>query len=121
MMRDFTYIDDIIEGVYRTSELIAAPNPQWAGETPDPSTSNAPYRIYNIGNNQPVKLERFIEVIEQALGIPAKKNYLPMQLGDVAQTYADIDALSQAVGFRPSTPIETGVQRFVDWYREYYG
>jgi UDP-glucuronate 4-epimerase len=120
MMRDFTYIDDIIEGVYRTSEAIAEPNPQWSGQTPDPSTSTAPYRIYNIGNNQPVKLERFIEVIEQALGMQAKKNYLPMQMGDVAETYADIDALSQAVGFRPGTPIETGVQRFVDWYREYY-
>jgi UDP-glucuronate 4-epimerase len=120
MMRDFTYIDDIVEGVYRTSEAIAAANPQWSGQTPDPSTSMAPYRIYNIGNNQPVKLERFIEVIEQALGMQAKKNYLPMQMGDVAETYADIDALSQAVGFRPGTPIETGVQRFVDWYREYY-
>ncbi len=119
-MRDFTYIDDIVEGVYRTSEAIAAANPQWSGQTPDPSTSMAPYRIYNIGNNQPVKLERFIEVIEQALGMQAKKNYLPMQMGDVAETYADIDALSQAVGFRPGTPIETGVQRFVDWYREYY-
>lgn len=121
MMRDFTYIDDIVEGVYRTSETIAAPDPHWSGETPDPSTSGAPYRIYNIGNNQPVKLERFIEVIEQALGMQAKKNYLPMQLGDVVETYADIDALSQAVGFRPNTAIETGVQRFVDWYREYYG
>jgi len=121
MMRDFTYIDDIVEGVYRTSEAIAAPNEEWSGESPDPSTSAAPYRIYNIGNNQPVNLQRFIEVIEQALGMQAKKNYLPMQMGDVAQTYADIDALSQAVGFRPNTPIETGIQRFVDWYREYYG
>jgi len=120
MMRDFTYIDDIVEGVYRTSESIAQPDPDWSGKNPDPSTSDAPYRIYNIGNNQPVKLRRFIEVIESSLGITAKKNYLPMQPGDVTSTYADIDALSQAVGFRPKTPIETGIMRFIQWYREYY-
>lgn len=121
MSRDFTYIDDIVEGIYRTSETIAEPNPDWSGKAPDPSTSNAPYRLYNIGNNQPVPLGRFIEIIEQQLGIEAKKNYLPMQLGDVEQTYANIDALQQAVGFHPQTPIEVGVARFIDWYREYYG
>ncbi len=121
MSRDFTYIDDIVEGIYRTSETIAEPNPAWSGKAPDPSTSNAPYRLYNIGNNQPVPLGRFIEIIEQKLGIEAKKNYLPMQLGDVEQTYANIDALQQAVGFHPQTPIEVGVARFIDWYREYYG
>lgn len=120
MMRDFTYIDDIVEGVYRTSEAIAEPDPRWSGEHPDPSTSNAPYRIYNIGNHQPVPLGRFIEIIEQKLGLEAKKNYLPMQLGDVVQTYADIDSLQQAVGFRPETPLEIGVGRFIDWYRDYY-
>ncbi len=120
MMRDFTYIDDIVEGIYRTSDSIAQPNPDWSGMSPDPSTSNAPYRIYNIGNNQPVPLGRFIEIIEQKLGIEAQKNYLPMQLGDVEQTYANIDALQQAVGFRPETPIEVGIGRFIDWYREYY-
>ncbi len=121
MMRDFTYIDDIVEGIYRTSETIAEPNADWSGKDPDPSTSNAPYRIYNIGNNQPVALGRFIEVVEQKLGVEAKKNYLPMQLGDVEQTYANIDALQQAVGFHPETPIEVGVERFVDWYRDYHG
>jgi UDP-glucuronate 4-epimerase len=121
MMRDFTYIDDIVEGVYRTSQAIAEPNPQWSGQHPDPSTSSAPYRIYNIGNNQPVSLGRFIEIIEQKLGIQAKQNHLPMQPGDVAQTYANIDALQNAVGFRPETPLEVGVGRFIDWYRQYYG
>jgi UDP-glucuronate 4-epimerase len=120
MMRDFTYIDDIVEGIDRTSQQIASPCDQWSAEAPDPSTSKAPYRIYNIGNNQPVQLAHFIEVIERKLGTRAKKNYLPMQPGDVAQTYADIDALQQAVGFRPSTPIEDGIERFIDWYRDYY-
>lgn len=120
MRRDFTYIDDIVEGVDRTSQQIAAPDATWNSEDPNPSTSSAPYRVYNIGNNQPVELSRFIEVIEQALGIKAKRNLLPMQPGDVPATFADIDALEAAVGFRPSTPIETGVQRFIDWYRQYY-
>jgi len=120
MMRDFTFIDDIVEGIYRTSQTIAAPNPAWSGMTPDPSTSRAPYRVYNIGNNQPVSLERFIEVIEAELGMKAVKNYLPMQPGDVAETYADIEALSQAVGFRPATSIETGVKAFIQWYRSYF-
>jgi UDP-glucuronate 4-epimerase len=120
MRRDFTYIDDIVEGVDRTSQQIAAPDASWNSEDPNPSTSSAPYRVYNIGNNQPVELSRFIEVIEQALGMKAKRNLLPMQPGDVPATFADIDALEAAVGFRPSTPIETGVQRFIDWYRQYY-
>jgi UDP-glucuronate 4-epimerase len=121
MRRDFTYIDDIVEGIWRTSDQIAAPSESWSAEHPDPATSSAPYRVYNIGNNQPVSLERFISVIEQALGRQAQKTYLPMQAGDVTETYADIEALQQAVGFRPETPIEVGVGRFIDWYRGYYG
>ncbi len=121
MRRDFTYIDDIVEGIWRTSKQIAAPSPNWSAEHPDPSTSSAPYRVYNIGNNQPVSLEHFISVIETHLGIPAKKTYLQMQAGDVTETYADIDALQQAVGFRPETPIEVGIGKFIDWYRGYYG
>lgn len=121
MQRDFTYIDDIVEGVDRTSQQIAQPDPTWNSDEPNPSTSSAPYRVYNIGNHQPVKLSYFIEVIEKALGKKAQQKLLPMQPGDVPATYADIDALEAAVGFRPSTPIETGVQRFIDWYREYYG
>ena len=120
MRRDFTYIDDIVEGVDRTSDLIASPDPDWTADAPNSSTSAAPYRIYNIGNNQPVELSRFIEVIEQAIGKQAEKNMLPMQPGDVPATYADIEALEQAVRFRPSTSIEEGVRRFVQWYRDYY-
>ncbi len=120
MRRDFTYIDDIVEGVDRTSQQIAAPDPNWDSDRPNPSTSTAPYRIYNIGNNQPVELSRFIEVIEQAVGKRAEKKLLPMQPGDVPATFADIDALEAAVGFRPATSIEQGVGRFVQWYRQYY-
>lgn len=120
MRRDFTYIDDIVEGVDRTSQQIAAPDPDWNSEEPNPSTSAAPYRVYNIGNNSPVELSTFIEAIEKALGMTAQKNLLPMQPGDVPATYADIEALEKAVGFRPATPIETGVARFVQWYREYF-
>lgn len=120
MRRDFTYIDDIVQGVFRTAEKIAEPNQDWSGDKPDPGTSKAPYRLYNIGNNQPVELSRFIEVIEQAVGKEAKKNLLPMQPGDVPATYADIEALEEAAGFRPATTIEAGVAKFVDWYREYY-
>lgn len=121
MSRDFTYIDDIIEGVYRTSQRIATAGENWSGENPDAATSAAPYRVYNIGNNRPVSLERFIGVIEEKLGRKAVRNLLPMQPGDVPETYADIDALEQAVGFRPETSIEVGVGRFIDWYRGYYG
>ena len=118
--RDFTYIDDIAEGVVRTADLIAAPNPAWSGEAPDPATSLAPYRLYNIGNNNPVELMRVIECLEDALGEKAERRYLPLQPGDVPATYADVEALSQAVGFRPRTRIEDGIARFVAWYRDFY-
>lgn len=121
MRRDFTFIDDIVEGVVRTLDHTAAPNPQWNGNHPDPGTSTAPYRLYNIGNNNPVELLHLIEVLENALGRKADKNYLPMQPGDVPATYADVDDLSRDVGFRPATSIEEGVARFVAWYRDYFG
>ncbi|TYO96121.1 UDP-glucuronate 4-epimerase [Geothermobacter ehrlichii] len=121
MRRDFTYIDDIIEGVVRIVDRVAEPNPDWSGDHPDPGTSAAPYRNYNIGNNSPVELMHLIATLEQALGREAKKEFLPMQPGDVPATCADVDDLVRDVGFRPDTPIEVGVQRFVDWYREYYG
>jgi UDP-glucuronate 4-epimerase len=119
--RDFTYIDDIVAGVIRTLDKIPSPNPEWSGDEPDSATSYAPYRLYNIGNNQPVELMHYIEVLEGCLGKKAIKNFLPMQKGDVPATYADIDALMRDVGFRPNTPIETGIANFVAWYREYYG
>jgi UDP-glucuronate 4-epimerase len=118
--RDFTYVDDIVEGVVRAADRIAQPNPKWSGEHPDPGTSRAPYRLYNIGNNQPVELMRYIEVIEEALGKKAVKNLLPMQPGDVPDTYADIDDLERDAGYRPSTPVEVGVRRFVEWYLDFY-
>lgn len=121
MRRDFTYIDDIVEGVVRVMAKPAAPDPEWSGERPDPATSHAPHRVYNIGNNRPVELGHLIAVLEKALGRSAVKNLLPMQPGDVPATYADIDDLEAAVGFRPRTSIEEGVRRFVDWYRTYYG
>ena len=120
MRRDFTYIDDIVEGIVRVSDRIAAPNPEWNGDSPDPATSRAPYRIYNIGNNQPVELLRFIEIIENKIGRPAVKEMLPMQPGDVPATYADVDDLMRDTGFAPATPLETGISNFIDWYREYY-
>ncbi len=120
MRRDFTYIDDIIEGVVRTMDHTAQPNPQWSGDAPDSATSRAPYRLYNIGNNQPVELMHLIAVLEQRLGRTAAKNLLPMQPGDVPATFADVDDLTRDVGFKPATPIETGVARFVEWYRSYY-
>lgn len=119
--RDFTYIDDIVEGVVRTLDRVATPNPVWNGDTPDPGTSRAPYRLYNIGNHQPVELMRFIEVLEECLGRQAEKNYLPMQDGDVPATYADVDDLMRDVGYAPKTPIETGIANFVAWYKDYYG
>ncbi|NPU83499.1 MAG: NAD-dependent epimerase [Syntrophaceae bacterium] len=121
MKRDFTFIDDIVEGVIRVADRIPAPNPKWTGKAPDPASSFAPWRLYNIGNNNPVELLHFIEVIEKALGREARKNFLPMQPGDVSETYADVDDLMADVGFRPATSIETGVARFIDWYRGYYG
>ncbi|MBW6510030.1 MAG: NAD-dependent epimerase [Desulfuromonadales bacterium] len=120
MRRDFTYIDDIVEGVVRTLDHTATANPQWDGATPDPGTSAAPYRLYNIGNNNPVELMYLIKVLEEKLGVEAQKNWLPLQPGDVPATYADVDALSADVGFKPATPIEVGVERFVTWYREFY-
>jgi UDP-glucuronate 4-epimerase len=118
--RDFTYIDDIVDGVIATLDKIAAPNPEWDSATPDPASSNAPYRLYNIGNNQPVELMYFIECIERAVGKKATKNLLPAQPGDVARTYADVDALAADIGFQPRTPIEEGIRRFVEWYTEFY-
>jgi UDP-glucuronate 4-epimerase len=118
--RDFTYIDDIVEGVIRTLDNVAAPNPNWTGDAPDSATSNSPYRLYNIGNNQPVELMKYIETIENCLGKKAQKNFLPLQPGDVPATFADIDDLARDVGYRPATPIETGIARFIEWYRDYY-
>lgn len=119
--RDFTYIDDIVEGVLRSADKVAEPNGSWSGDHPDPATSAAPYRVYNIGNNNPVELMQFIACIEKAVGREAKKNFLPIQPGDVPKTYANVDALVDDVGFKPSTPIEVGIPRFVEWYRSYYG
>jgi UDP-glucuronate 4-epimerase len=119
--RDFTYIDDIVEGVLRTADRVPQPNPSWDSANPDPATSSAPYRIYNIGNHSPVALMDFIGVLEQALGREAKKNFLPMQPGDVPETFANVDDLVADVGFAPATPLKDGVGRFVNWYRGYYG
>jgi UDP-glucuronate 4-epimerase len=119
--RDFTYVDDIAEGVVRTLERIAGPDPNWNGNAPDPATSFAPFRLYNIGNHRPVQLMRYIEVIEECLGRKAQMNLLPLQPGDVPDTFADIDDLVQDVGYRPATPIEVGVKNFVDWFCDYYG
>ncbi len=120
MQRDFTYIDDIAEGVIRVLEHPATPDPNWDSNTPDPGSSPAPYRLYNIGNNNTVELGHFIEVLESCLGVTAQKEYLPLQPGDVVATYANIDALIEDVKFSPNTALETGIQRFVDWYKSYY-
>ena len=120
MQRDFTYVDDIVEGVLRVVDKVAQPNSSWGGDSPDPGTSYAPYKIYNIGNNNPVQLSYLIEVIENSLGIVAQKNFMPMQAGDVPATFADIDDLINDVGFKPSTTIEVGVRNFVEWYKRYY-
>ena len=120
MIRDFTYIDDIVEGVIRAIDRPAAPNPAWSGKAPDPATSYAPYRIYNIGNNQPVELMRYIEVLESCLGKKAKLQMLPMQDGDVPATSANVEALEKDAGFRPRTTVEQGVARFVEWYKSYH-
>ena len=117
--RDFTYIDDIVEGVVRACDHVATPDPAWDSAAPDPATSRAPYRIYNIGNQSPVELLRFIGLLEENLGVKAQMNFLPLQPGDVPATLADCSDLERAVGYRPSTPIEEGVRRFVAWYREY--
>jgi len=120
MKRDFTYIDDIVEGVMRTLDHVAEGNAGWSGKDPDPATSKAPWRIYNIGNSKPVALMDFITAIEKSLGIEAMKNFLPMQSGDVPATYANVDDLIHDVGYRPKTPIEEGVTKFIEWYRIYY-
>jgi UDP-glucuronate 4-epimerase len=120
MRRDFTYIDDIVEGIVRVSDRIAEPDPNWKGESPDPASSHAPYKVYNIGNNQPVELLRFIEIIEEKTGKKAVKEMMPLQPGDVVETYADVEDLMRDTGFAPNTTLERGVGRFVDWYREYY-
>jgi UDP-glucuronate 4-epimerase len=120
MVRDFTYIDDIVEGVVRATDRPAQPNSAWSGEEPDPATSRAPYRVYNIGNNRPVELMQYIRVLEDCLGKKATLEMLPMQPGDVPATYADTAALGNDVGFRPDTPVEAGIARFVEWYRGYY-
>ncbi|AFT96182.1 capsular polysaccharide biosynthesis protein I [Alteromonas macleodii str. 'Balearic Sea AD45'] len=118
--RDFTYIDDIVEGVIRSLDNVAKPNENWDGSNPDPSTSKAPYKVYNIGAQTPVHLLKFIETLESALGIEAKKELLPMQPGDVPDTYADVSSLVEDTGYQPSTDVETGVKAFVDWYRDFY-
>ncbi|MEO0616421.1 MAG: NAD-dependent epimerase [Pseudomonadota bacterium] len=118
--RDFTYVDDIVEGVVRTMDNVATPNPDWDPMNPDPGTSSAPYRIYNIGNNQPVELLRYISVIEDCVGKKAEMNLLPLQPGDVPDTYADVEDLVADVDYKPSTPIEAGVARFVDWFQDFY-
>ncbi len=120
MRRDFTYIDDIVEGIIRTLDNTAAPNPDWNSKTPDSATSKAPYKLYNIGNNNPVELMHLIETIEDVLGMKADKNMMPIQPGDVPATYADVDDLINDVGFKPSTSIEDGVGKFVEWYKQYY-
>ena len=120
MVRDFTYIDDIVEGVYRVMHHMPESNTAWNSNDPDPATSKSPYRIYNIGNNRKVDLMRYIEVLEECLGRKAQKNFLPMQPGDVPATYANVDDLVRDVGFKPDTPIEEGIKRFVAWYKDYY-
>ena len=119
--RDFTFVEDIAEGVVRASERVAQSNPDWDSSRPDPASSSAPFRVYNIGNNAPVPLMRYIEVLEECLGRKATKNFLPLQLGDVPETFADIEDLVRDVGYRPATSVEEGVRRFVEWFREYYG
>lgn len=118
--RDFTFVEDIAEGVVRALDRVATPNPQWTGDNPDPATSSAPFRIYNIGNNAPVDLSKYISTLEDCLGKKAVKNLLPLQAGDVPDTFADVDDLVRDVGYKPATSVETGIRRFVDWYLEYY-
>jgi UDP-glucuronate 4-epimerase len=121
MKRDFTYVDDIVESITRLVPKIAEPNPDWDGAHPDPGTSKAPYRVYNIGNNSPVELMHLVATMEKSLGIEAQKIFAPMEIGDVPETYANVDALMEAVDFRPSTPLEIGVERFVGWFRAWRG
>jgi UDP-glucuronate 4-epimerase len=118
--RDFTFVEDIAEGVVRACDRVATPNAQWSGDNPDPATSSAPFRIYNIGNNAPVDLSKYISTLEDCLGRKAVKNMLPLQAGDVPDTFADVEDLVRDVGYKPATPVEVGIRRFVDWYLEYY-
>jgi UDP-glucuronate 4-epimerase len=118
--RDFTYVDDIVKGVLAAVDQAATPDPRWDSDDPNPSTSNAPFRVYNIGNQTPVALTRYIEVLERCLGKKAQKNLLPMQLGDLPDTWADVETLAREVGYRPSTDLERGVKQFVEWYLAYY-
>ena len=120
MERDFTYIDDIVEGVVRVIDKVPEPDPQWNGDSPDPATSYCPYRIYNIGNNKKEKLLHFIHILEDNLGRKAEKNFLPMQPGDVQVTYADVDELIRDFNYKPATSLEDGVRKFVEWYKDYY-
>lgn len=120
MMRDFTYVDDIVEAISRLIEKPAEPNPEWSGANPDPSSSYAPYKVYNIGNNSPVRLMEFVEAIENKLGKTAKKNYMDLQAGDVPETYANVDDLYNNIDFKPETSIQDGVNKFIDWYLNYY-
>ncbi len=118
--RDFTYIDDIVEGVIRTLDIQPKPNPDWSGDNPDSATSFAPYRLYNIGNNKPIKLKHYIQVLENCLGKKAQQNLLPLQAGDVPDTFADVESLAANVGYKPNTTVEVGIKNFVDWYRQYF-
>jgi UDP-glucuronate 4-epimerase len=118
--RDFTYVDDIAEGVVRATDHVATANPSWSGDAPDPATSRVPYRLYNIGSNRPIELQRYIEVLEDCLGLKAVRVLKELQPGDVPDTWADVTELSDAIGYRPDTPIEVGVRNFVNWFREYY-
>jgi len=120
MKRDFTYVDDIVEGIYRLMDSPATKNAAWDGANPDPATSFAPYQLFNIGNNAPVELMDYIGAIEEKLGKEAKKNFMPLQIGDVPATYADVSALESKVGYKPSTSVRDGVSNFIDWYKEYY-
>jgi UDP-glucuronate 4-epimerase len=120
MKRDFTYIDDVIESVTRVMDIIPGPDPTWASDAPDPSSSLAPFRLYNIGNSEPVALLDVIQWLEEALGRKAKVNLLPMQPGDVPATYANVESLEEVTGFRPKTPMKEGIRRFVDWFRTFY-
>lgn len=121
MMRDFTYIDDIVEGIIRVQDTIPTVQADWTVEQGSPATSSAPYRVFNIGHGSPVKLMDYVEALEQALGIEAKKNFMPMQPGDVYATYADTEDLFEAVGYKPKVKIEQGAKAFADWYKRYYG
>jgi len=121
MKRDFTYVDDVAESIVRVSECIPIANREWNSRKPDPSTSSAPYQIFNVGNQKPTELLQFIRVLEKALGVPAKLNMMPLQAGDVLETNADVSTLIEKIGFFPSTTIEDGIQRFVQWYRSYFG